>query len=71
MDRETWLTAKQALEMGFVDSITEEPQMNLYNACGMRLTDEIRQRVLAEKAKRDEEETCKQELLSDLDRYGV
>lgn len=71
MDKETWLTAKQAVEMGFVDSITEDPQMNLYNACGMRLTDEIRQRVLEEKAKQDKTEICKQELLSDLDRYGV
>lgn len=71
MDKETWLTAKQAVEMGFVDGITEDPQMNLYNACGMRLTDEIRQRVLTEKAKQEEAETCKQELLSDLDRYGV
>lgn len=71
MDRETWLTARQALEMGFVDKISEDAHMDLYNACGMRLTDEVRQRVLKEKAAQEERETCKKELLSDLERYGV
>ncbi len=71
MDRETWLTARQALEMGFVDKITEDKQVDLYNACGMRLTDEIRQRVLREKAEQEEREACKRNLLGDLDRYGT
>lgn len=74
MDRETWITANQALEMGFVDSITgsEDGQMNLTNdAFGLRLTDEIRQRVMREKADADALEAKKKELLSDLDRFGA
>ncbi len=74
MDRETWLTANQALEMGFVDGIIhdEKPQLAfLNNVCGMRLTDEIRQKVLAEKTQADEDEKMKNDILRDLDLYGV
>lgn len=72
MDRETWLTANQAFEMGFVDKITDTEQPAMVNAVfGSRLTDEIRQRVMAEKAAADKMEAEKQELLSDLDNYGV
>lgn len=72
MDRETWLTANQALEMGFVDGIirNEAPQF-LNNFCGMRLTEAIRQKVLAEKAEADAIENRKHEILKDLDKYGV
>lgn len=72
MDRETWITANQALEMGFVDAITQDGTSNMLNSIeGMRLTDEIRQRVIAEKAEADRIEAEKQELLKDLDAYGV
>ena len=72
MDRETWITANQALEMGFVDAITQDGTSNMLNSIeGMRLTDEIRQRVIAEKAEADWIEAEKQELLKDLDAYGV
>lgn len=72
MDRETWITANQALEMGFVDAITQDGTANMLNSIeGMRLTDEIRQRVIAEKAEADRIEAEKQELLKDLDAYGV
>ena len=72
MDRETWITANQALEMGFVDEILQDAMPQYTNKiCGMRLTDEIRQKVMAEKAARDAEEELKKELLSDLYRYGV
>lgn len=72
MDRETWLTANQALEMGFVDGIIrDERPLFMNNASGMRLTDEIRQKVLAEKAQADKNEKLKNDILKDLDLYGV
>lgn len=72
MDRETWLTANQALEMGFVDGIIrDEKPLFMNNVCGMRLTDEIRQKVLTEKAAKEKNETEKNELLKDLDLFGI
>lgn len=72
MDKETWLTANQALEMGFVDGIIrDEKPLFMNNVCGMRLTDEIRQKVLAEKAAKEKNETEKNELLKDLDLFGI
>lgn len=72
MDRETWLTANQALELGFVDKISDSEQPVLTNDIfGLRLTDDIRRRVIEEKAAADKLEAQKQELLGDLDNYGV
>lgn len=70
MDRETWLTANQCLEYGFVDGIMTDGQpgtvTNSYS--GMWLTDEIRQKAIQE---REAKERDKKELLEDLDLYGV
>lgn len=66
MDKETWLTANQCLEYGFVDEIMKEEKNESYftnSYSGMRLTDELREKAVQEKAK--------QELLKDLDFYGV
>ena len=71
MDRETWLTANQAVEMGFVDALTESAPVMVAGVSGMRLTDEIRKKVLAEKAEADRIESEKQELLKDIDSYGI
>lgn len=71
MDRETWLTANQCLEYGFVDEVMTERQIFTNAVAGMRLTDEIRQRVISEKEKADKDEVIKNELLKDLDMYGV
>lgn len=71
MDRETWLTANQAVEMGFVDALTESAPVMVAGVSGMRLTDEIRKKVLAEKAEADRIESEIQELLKDLDSYGI
>lgn len=68
MDRETWLTANQCVEQGFVDEIISDAPALSNAVWGTRLTDEIRQRVLAEKAAADAE---RQSLLRDLDMYGV
>lgn len=66
MDRETWITAEQALGYGFVDGITPaSPETYVDGLTGLRLTDDIRQRVLYEKAQEDEEKA----LLRSLGRY--
>lgn len=71
MDRETWLTANQCVKYGFVDEIINE-SATLTNACGgMRLTDEIRQRVRAEREQKERDTALKDELLEDLDMYGA
>ena len=67
MDQETWLTASQAVERGLVDGIMED-SAGFQNAIfGTRLTDELREKVMAEKKAAEE----KQELLKDLDMFGV
>ena len=71
MDKETWLTANQALELGFVDAIEGESEQFVAAVSGTRLTDEIRQRVIAEKAQAEEIEAQKTNILKDLDSYGI
>ena len=71
MDKETWITASQALEMGFID-VVEELQTQITNSIyGIRLTEEIRQQVTKEKELQNKKEQLKKELLNDLDKYGV
>lgn len=71
MDRETWITAKQALEYGFIDEI-EGAEVSYNNAVGsMRLTDELRNKAMAEKKAAEDKEKIKTELLDDLDLYGI
>lgn len=73
MDREAWLTANQCLEYGFVDEIMTDQQAPLYtnSYSGMWLTDELRQRAISEKKQAEEQENMKNEILEDLDMYGV
>lgn len=73
MDRETWLTANQCLEYGFVDEIMTDQQTPQYtnSYSGMWLTDELRQKAINEKQLADEKEKMKNEILEDLDMYGV
>lgn len=71
MDKETWITASQALDMGFIDEV-EELQTQITNSIyGIRLTEEIRQQVTKEKELQNKKEQLKKELLNDLDKYGV
>ena len=71
MDKETWITASQALEMGFIDEV-EELQTQITNSIyGIRLTEEIRQQVTKEKELQNKKEQLKNELLNDLGKYGV
>lgn len=69
MDRETWLTANQCMELGFTDGIIENEDTRKYTNSlpGMWLTDEIREKAKKQKAEKEAAE----EILNDLDFYGV
>ena len=74
MDRETWLTANQCVEMGFVDEIDKPAQTNMYvNAyeSGLKMTDEMLAKAKNEMAKASENEKIAKQLIEDLDMYGV
>ena len=77
MDSETWLTANQCVEMGVIDEISSsaEPSGTMINAVGgIRLTDEIRKKVMEEKAEKEAEAAKKEEadaILRDLDAFGI
>ena len=79
MDRETWLTANQAVEAGIADAIigtTVEPAGKYRNALfGCSVTPEMIEQAKAAKAKEEEEarnraRAC-EELTSDLDLFGI
>lgn len=76
MDRETWLTAEQAVRMGFVDKIMEtKPEQMVASEFGIRLTQADIERAMDIKAKREakanEDRSRKESIMSDLDKYGV
>ena len=90
MDRETWLSAKGAVENGFADGILGEDDLNITNqkeviftnrvapvqynnstAYGLRLTEELKQKVIAEAEQKQNDEKLKNQLLEDLDQYGI
>lgn len=74
MDRETWLTANQCLEYGFIDHM-EAPavQMQAINSVnvGLRLTPEMMEKAKQEMAAKDSREKEKNQLIEDLYLYGV
>ena len=71
MDRETWITAEKALEQGFVDEVKESGHQYLNTVEGVRLTEEIRNKVIKEKENQDKEKKLKEELLNNLDDFGI
>lgn len=71
MDKETWITAEKALELGFIDKIENSGQQFFNCVCGVRLTDEIRNKVKQEKEAQEAKEQQKKEILRDLDQYGI
>lgn len=71
MDRETWITAEKALELGFVDELKDSGQQYMNAIEGIRLTEEIRNKVMREKEIQDNEKKLKEELLNDLDDFGI
>lgn len=74
MDKETWLTANQCIEHGFVDSIDTPAQnvqyVNSYES-GLRMTDSMLEQVKNEMKKAKENGRIAQEIIKDLDMYGV
>lgn len=74
MDKETWLTANQCLEYGFIDNIDTPAQANLYvNAyeTGLRMTSDLLEKAKTEMAKAKENEEIAKAIMEDLDMYGV
>ena len=75
MDKETWLTANQCVELGFVDSIetASHEQSFAFNSVdsGVRLTSELMEKAKHEMATQKENEKLKRDLIEDLDDYGV
>ena len=71
MNEETWLTAERAVELGFVDAIAEEAP-SFTNSCSMMaVTPEMLKEFQDAKAKQKNLEEEKENLLKDLDSYGV
>lgn len=74
MDRETWLTANQCLEHGFIDEIDKPAQTNVYvntYESGLRMTDEMLNKAKMEMAKARENEKIAREIIEDLDMFGI
>lgn len=71
MDRETWLTAQKCLELGFVDEIMEGNKRFTNALWGMELTEEMKHKIISEKAEAEKKDKMKQEILGNLDLYGV
>jgi ATP-dependent Clp protease protease subunit len=74
MDKETWLPANKAVELGFVDSISDpRNDKRLAASFGgtMQKYDDIMHMYERVKAEREKREAEKNELLGDLDQYGV
>lgn len=74
MDKETWLTANQCVEHGFINRIDTPAQANLYvNAyeTGLRMTSDLLEKAKTEMAKAKENEEIAKAIMEDLDMYGV
>lgn len=68
MDAETWITADKAVELGFIDAISQADERVITNSIGnLKVTDEMIKKYEAKKADIEEE---KNNLLKDLDIFG-
>ena len=71
MDKEAWLTAAAAVELGFIDAISE-PAAGITNAIsGMRITPEMVAEYEAAMKDIETREKTKNNLLEDLDMFGA
>ena len=69
MDAETWITADKAVELGFIDAISQAGEPVITNSIGnLKVTDEMIKKYEAKKADTEKE---KNELLKDLDKFGA
>ncbi len=79
MDRETWLPAERAVELGFADEIgnegSESPDIMVAGANGLAVTPKMMEEFKSAKAKEAAEkakiEALREEILADIDDYGV
>lgn len=71
MDKETWLSADRAVELGFVDGITPSGAETFTDSCvGLKLTDELIEKFNAHKRAEEEKAKTKNEILSGLENFG-
>lgn len=75
MDKETWLTANQAVEYGIADAIIGnpegEPGRYRNSLCGMSITPDMVARAIAERDAQDKQvQDRTRELIDDLDSFG-
>ncbi len=72
MDKETWLTADRAVELGFIDHIAQGAAQQVTNAvCGMKVTDAMLAQYKAHKAQEEKKAAMKADILNGLDRFGT
>lgn len=71
MNRETWLTANRAVELGFIDSISNAPTVVTNFAGNLTVTPAMVEEFRAAEAKKKADAELKDELLKDIDLYGV
>ncbi|MBQ0079685.1 MAG: Clp protease ClpP [Eubacterium sp.] len=72
MDKETWLTAEKAVELGFINSITNRENTGLSNQIpGMKVTDEMLAQFNAYKNEEKRKAELKAEILDGLDKFGA
>lgn len=75
MDKETWLTAADALEKGFIDEVidynAQAPMQAAAAFGGLSITPEMIARAEAARAKEQEDAKAKAAILDDLDEYGI
>lgn len=69
MDKETWLTADRAVELGFVDAISD--RHDVMTNGNLMVTDDMIATYKAQKGEQEAKEEAKKELLNDLDMFGV
>ncbi len=72
MDKETWITAEKAVELGFADEVTTQANESYLNAFGgLAITKEMYDQAVNEKAKREQKSKVAAEILADIDDIGI
>ncbi len=71
MDKETWLTADRAVELGFIDAISEAAPTLSNSIGGMKVTDDMVAQFDAHKAELERKAQLKSEILDGLDKFGA
>lgn len=69
MDKESWLPADKAVELGFIDAISERGSVKTNG--NVMVTDDMIEQFKAAKNKETKEKEIKDSLLSDLDDFGI